>query len=201
MAAKKYKNQLIKKENILENLVLIDGSNTDCITISGNIYKNYGNDLYFKKATYINKVNGYMYCGITYPNGNKSRRIHVLLAKAFIPNPNNYTVVGHMDNNKLNNNIDNLYWTTTQENTQKAYDDNLCHNAIGFEDTQSMPICVFDINFKLLYIIGSVSIAAKSLNYTKTGILYQCNHLLKTKPRKGLYFRYKEEYERLGFVL
>lgn len=36
---------------------------------------------------------------------------------------------------------------------------------------------------------------------TKTGILYQCKHCMKTKPRKGYYFRFKEEYDRDGFVL
>jgi len=39
-----------------------------------------------------------------------------LVAMAFVPNPNNYYQVGHNDDNKLNNNAENLYWTYHQEN-------------------------------------------------------------------------------------
>ena len=42
--------------------------------------------------------------------------IHRLVAEAFCPNPNNYNIVHHKDNNKLNNNYDNLEWVTTKEN-------------------------------------------------------------------------------------
>ena len=37
-------------------------------------------------------------------------KIHRALAVAFIPNPNNYKDVIHIDGNKLNNSLDNLTW-------------------------------------------------------------------------------------------
>lgn len=44
-------------------------------------------------------------------NGEIERNsVHVLVAKAFIPNPNNYTVVHHIDHNPQNNCVDNLEW-------------------------------------------------------------------------------------------
>lgn len=43
-----------------------------------------------------------------------------LVAKIYIPNPNNYPIVGHKDNNPLNNHVDNLYWCSQSENLIKA---------------------------------------------------------------------------------
>lgn len=48
---------------------------------------------------------------------------------------------------------------------------------------------------------GSVGEASREIGVTKTTILNQCNHNVKTKPRCGYYFRYLSEYESKGFVL
>lgn len=47
--------------------------------------------------------------------------IHRLVAKYFVPNPNNYPVVHHKDANKHNNTSDNLEWTTVRENIHRSY--------------------------------------------------------------------------------
>jgi hypothetical protein len=48
---------------------------------------------------------------ITVMNGSQRPRLHNLIAKAFIPNPNNYKFVKHKDGNNKNNSIDNLFWS------------------------------------------------------------------------------------------
>ena len=184
-------NGYLKREDIEEEMKLIEGSLTDYITPTAKIYKLMRNGLYFEKKTQINKHNGYIYVGITFPDGNKQRRLHVLLAKAFIPNPNNYNVVGHKNNIKHDCRIENLYWTTVSENTKKAYDDGLTKNDKGYDDSQSMPVIVYDLNMKELFRFGSVSICSKELNISKNTILNQCRGNIRTKPRCGYYFKFQ----------
>ena len=98
----------------------------------------------------------------------------------------------HIDNDKTNNDIKNLKWGTISENTKQAYDDNLAVNAKGFEDSQSIQVVVFDLNKNIINICGSVSIASKHYNVTKSGIMYQCLHKVKNtskSPKCGYYFR------------
>ena len=48
----------------------------------------------------------------------KTVRVSRLVAIAFVPNPNNFPVVNHIDNNPANNRADNLEWTTMKGNSQ-----------------------------------------------------------------------------------
>jgi len=66
--------------------------------------------------------NGYKfseYLGISI--GGKNYKAHRLVAKVFLPNPHNKTVVNHIDGNKLNSKLDNLEWCTHKENSIHAY--------------------------------------------------------------------------------
>lgn len=45
-------------------------------------------------------------------------RVHRLVAEAFIPNPNAYPVINHLDENPANNHISNLEWCTCSYNTR-----------------------------------------------------------------------------------
>jgi hypothetical protein len=48
-----------------------------------------------------------------------------LVARAFIPNPNNYPIVNHLNGRKSDNRVVNLQWTSYSLNTKHAYDTGL----------------------------------------------------------------------------
>ena len=201
MAARKFTDKLIDRSDILEQLTLIKGSLTDYITPSGEVYKDYGNNKFFHKKQYTNW--GYWYCGITYPDGNKGRRVHILVAEAYVPNPDpeKNTIVMHLDSNKENKHYTNLKWGTVSENTKQAFEEGMLVNDKSWDDSQSIHVCSFNLQGELIKKYGSVGEASRDLGVTKTTILNQCNHNIKTKPRCGYWFRYLSEFEEKGFVL
>lgn len=58
------------------------------------------------------------YLRVTLSNKGKyiSKSVHRLVAEAFIPNPNNYPQINHIDEDKQNNRADNLEWCTALYN-------------------------------------------------------------------------------------
>ena len=68
---------------------------------------------------------GYKCIDLHYNGKRRKYTIHRLVAIHFIPNPNNYPIVLHKDNNKLNTYYMNLEWGTYSENNSQAIRDGL----------------------------------------------------------------------------
>ena len=64
---------------------------------------------------------GYYTVNLCNAKNRSSKKIHRLVAEAFIPNPNNLPCINHKDGNKLNNYFGNLEWCTSSHNNKEAY--------------------------------------------------------------------------------
>lgn len=81
----------------------------------------------FLKGAYIKPTisKGYYRLGLRLKGEKKMMNIHRLVALAFIPNPNNFATVNHINGDKLDNRVENLEWCSVRENIHHAYRNNL----------------------------------------------------------------------------
>lgn len=69
----------------------------------------------------ICKTNGYYSATLRKEGKSVTTKLHILVARTFIPNPGNKPFVNHIDGDRLNNNVGNLEWVTPLENIQHAW--------------------------------------------------------------------------------
>lgn len=74
---------------------------------------------------YKNPKTWYICVSLSKNWNHRPHTMHVLVATCCLPNPNNYPIVRHFDNNPENNHVSNLEWCTYGTNLKQAYDDGL----------------------------------------------------------------------------
>lgn len=122
-----------------------------------------------EKIIYIKPLNDYL--GVTlYKDGKrKSFLVHRLVAKAFIPNPNNLPQVNHKDENKYNNCVSNLEWCTNDYNL------NYGTGRERFLSLIMKPVCKFSLDGVFLEKYSSQTEAAIKNGVSQANISKCCN--------------------------
>jgi len=139
-----------------------------------NIWSNKFNK--WKKLKPILNNRGYLYVVLCLNGQRKLIRIHQIVAKIFISNPENYPLIRHLDDNKLNNKIENLAWGTDQDNVNDKIKNGNClkgekHNSSKLTEKQ-----VIEIRKKYIPIKYSTRKLAKEYNVHQMTIQHIINN-------------------------
>lgn len=175
-------------------------------------YENYsidefGNVYSFKTQKFLKPnitKNGY-YTVQLFNNGKGKRLlIHRIVAKMFIPNPNNYQQVNHKDENKCNNHVANLEWCTPKYNMNYGIAAKTRHSKINYKkisdkmkksqmsvgNNNATPVLQFDKSGKFIKQFDCEIDAIKELKAKSNHISEVCRG--KRKSFLGYFWKYKE---------
>lgn len=149
-------------------------------------------------ATYKGRIlvplgSPYHYVTLSKNNMHSKVRIHRLVAKAFVPNPDNLDCVDHINNIKTDNRAKNLRWCTHAQNIKYAAEDGLirprAYETYSDDAKENMvagkrKAVVRDDGV----VYPSITSAAKALGVTRQAVGHVLEGLVETC--KGHTFRY-----------
>ena len=133
------------------------------------------------------------YLQILLSNHNKSIKnflIHRLVAQAFLPNPNNYPVINHKDENKTNNRVSNLEFCTQQYNTTYGTAQERRAKKLTNRKDQSKPVLQYDKNGIFVKEYPSIMDAERNTGVKHQDIGNVCKGKLKSAG--GYIWKYKQ---------
>lgn len=128
---------------------------------------------------------GYLQIDLSLDGRKRETRLHLaihrLVAKAFIPNPDNLPQVNHKDEDKTNNHVDNLEWCTNEYNCNYGTHTERC------AEKQRKVVCSIDKNGNIEEFAG-LRVAARAMtgNPKSTG---SCIAQVIKEERKSAYGR------------
>ena len=134
------------------------------------------------------RPDGYLSVGLSKNNVTKTKTVHRLVAKAFLPNPNNLEMVNHKDEDRTNNNVENLEWCTRTYNQnyslklhperKQLFADNFKKSSSfikkGVPHKYKQKVAIINEQGEIHKVFDNASVAAKELNLNVGNLLAVC---------------------------
>ena len=139
---------------------------------------------------------GYYRIDLKQNQKDKYMLIHRLVAETFIPNPNNYPVVNHIDGDITNNKSSNLEWCTQSHNIKEAFRLGRAkvykhHYIDGTLPCTPIKVLQFSNQNTFIKKYSSIKEASQKTNTSSKGISRCCRNLQKTA--NNFYWRYADK--------
>ena len=155
-----------------------------------NIRPNWSRQHYKERLLnpYINK-DGYRVVGLQIKeNKVLTKAVHILVANAFVDNPNNYPCVNHKNEVRDDNRAENLEWCTVEYNNRYGTRIEKIRKASGKRVAQ------YDLQGNLIKIWNSISEAMRYFGCNgNSGISRVCRGVAGRKTYKGYIWKYVDD--------
>ena len=174
----------------MERLVNIDNESSYGITSSGKIWsfpllddKYNSHDGKWIKTSF--DKDGYEIVHLSRLKKQKNKRVHRLVAIAFIENPLNYKQVNHIDCNKKNNHYSNLEWVSGLQNIKHSVINGVSGRGTKHKGNQSGYVgvrksgnkwsCCITVNSEVIYLGTFEDKNDAAISYNNASIKYHGN--------------------------
>ena len=137
-------------------------------------------------------IKGYYQTNLSKNGKIKHYLVHRLVAKAFIPNPNNYPCINHKDENTRNNKVENLEWCSYEYNVNygtRNERDSQKKKGIIPKGTPPIKVYQYTINGELVKIWDSVAECGRN-GFNKGAVAACCRGEHGYKTHKGYRWSY-----------
>lgn len=175
----------VKVDNYLpvpDGYVNIPSFNGYMINKHGSVIRIYCNNTKWKKLKGFVNAHGYVKVALRKNNKSYYVSVHRIVAELFIPNPNGYDIINHIDEDKTNNDYTNLEWCTVQYN-------NTYKNANNKYINKRKAVIVNDIKKNI--IIRYESLYSCSINMNINSGTIQDKIIKGTIYKNRYYFKYE----------
>lgn len=145
-------------------------------------------------------LKGYKMVNLCSNNKEKTFSVHRLIANAFIPNPNNFPHIDHINTIRTDNRVENLRWVNrsmnmmneiTHKKRSEYWKEKTKNGKNVWVERKKRKVIALDENHIIVYRFNTINEAAKFFNINHSNICTACKDIHKTS--KGFHWQYDEE--------
>ena len=131
---------------------------------------------------------GYLFVVLYDGEMHKRRPIHRIVAETFIPNPNDYPIINHKDENPANNCVENLEWCTYKYNSNYG----TRNEKVAKNNPRKRAVVLLTSTGEYEREFESTASAARHVGSSAGNVVAVCKH--QREKCRGRVFLYKDEW-------